>query len=148
MSNKLWQGKTILVVDDSEVIRIELSGTYSDLGMRVVDTAKNGIEGIELYKKHTPDFVSLDIIMPEMHGIDCYRRLLAIAPNLEFLFVSCLAGDPTLLAAFDGKIPAARFVPKPGSYEKIEKALLAAFGGVPVLQNIEIADSVQRITAA
>lgn len=148
MSDNLWAGKSVLIVDDSERMRLELAAIYSDLGLRVANMAKDGVEGIKLFQKEKPDLVSLDIIMPEMHGIDCFRRLLAVEPNLKYLFVSCLASDANVIAAFDGVIPADRFVAKPASYESIRQALATIFAlGLAPTQTVS-AFGEQRSTVA
>ncbi len=66
--------KTILIVDDEpdvlEVVEILLlSEKYRVL------KARNGIEAIEVVSKETPDLVILDIMMPEMDGVEVCRRM-------------------------------------------------------------------------
>jgi two-component system chemotaxis response regulator CheY len=141
MASEPWTGKTVLIVDDSDAVRAQLAGIYSDLGMRVGNFAKNGIEAIGIYEQTRPDFVSLDIVMPEMHGIDCYRRLMAIEPGLNFLFVSCLGADPAVITAFEGKIPANRFLGKPVTYESMHKALLGIYSAVAALPPADLHQS-------
>ncbi len=66
--------KTILIVDDEpdvlEVVEmLLLSEKYRVL------KARNGIEAIEVVSKETPDLVILDIMMPEMDGVEVCRRM-------------------------------------------------------------------------
>lgn len=68
------QLKTILIVDDEpdvlEVVEmLLLSEKYRVL------KARNGIEAIEVVSKETPDLVILDIMMPEMDGVEVCRRM-------------------------------------------------------------------------
>ena len=64
----------ILIVDDTETMRLYehmlLSGQGYDLEM-----AENGVEALEKIKVFEPDLVLLDIMMPEMDGIECCRRI-------------------------------------------------------------------------
>jgi CheY-like chemotaxis protein len=60
--------KTILVVDDEEDIREFLTTVLEDVGFKVV-TAADGIEAMEKVKEKTPDFISLDLVMPRKSGI-------------------------------------------------------------------------------
>lgn len=62
----------VLIVEDEDMIRKGLAYTIDWLSMdcMIVGEAENGLIGLELIKKHNPDIVILDIIMPEMNGIE------------------------------------------------------------------------------
>ena len=124
----LWAGKTILIVDDSSLVREQLSSLYSSLGMTVVEMAEDGVKAIELFKTVAPDIVSLDIIMPEMNGIDCYRHIKALDPDFNFMFVSCLAAEAATSELLQDEIPSQQFVSKPATQESVERALAFLFG--------------------
>jgi len=66
--------KTVLVVDDEEEIIFYLKTLLEDEGINVL-TASNGVEALEQVKKHKPDFISLDLIMPKKSGIRFYYEL-------------------------------------------------------------------------
>ena len=61
----------ILLVDDHEMVRLGLK-SYFDLqdDVEVVGEASNGSQGIELALELRPDVIVMDIVMPEMNGID------------------------------------------------------------------------------
>ena len=61
------EDKTILVVDDEPNVREYLTTVLKDAGFNVV-TAGDGEEALELIGKKTPDFISLDLIMPKKSG--------------------------------------------------------------------------------
>jgi CheY-like chemotaxis protein len=61
------QDKTILVVDDEPNVRQYLETVLVDAGFNVM-TAADGEEALELIRKHRPDFISLDLIMPRKSG--------------------------------------------------------------------------------
>ena len=61
------ENKTILVVDDEEDIREYLSTVLEDAGFNVV-TAADGQEALERVEVSTPDFISLDLVMPRKSG--------------------------------------------------------------------------------
>jgi len=128
-----WIDKKILIVDDSVQIQEELAELYESMGMTVVGVASEGMEGLELYQSLSPDVVSLDIIMPEMHGIDCFRKLIESDPALKYIFVSCLAVEAANSEMLQDLIPKNQFVSKPVSREAIEKALSFAFGEMSTL---------------
>ncbi len=60
--------KTILVVDDEEDVREYLSTVLEDVGFKVV-TAQDGNQALERLKEKTPDFISLDLVMPGKSGM-------------------------------------------------------------------------------
>ncbi len=65
----------ILIVDDSKFMRKMLSDILTENGHQIVGEAENAIEARELYMKLNPDLVTLDIIMPEVEGIDAISAL-------------------------------------------------------------------------
>ena len=68
--------KKILIIDDSALMRTVLSDIInSDSRFKVVDKAKDGVEGLDLLKRNTYDAVVLDINMPRMDGITLLREL-------------------------------------------------------------------------
>jgi len=64
----------ILIVDDEEANLKYMSTLISRYGY-IFDVARNGIEAIEKTKKINPDIILLDILMPEMDGIEACKRL-------------------------------------------------------------------------
>ena len=68
--------KTILVVDDEERITDLLRAYLEQAAFRVL-TAGNGRSGLELARADKPDLIVLDLMMPEMDGVECLRLLRA-----------------------------------------------------------------------
>ena len=68
------QDKTILVVDDEPDVVIYLKTLLEDAGFRVV-TAGNGSEALKQVELHKPDFISLDLVMPQKSGIRFFYEL-------------------------------------------------------------------------
>ena len=68
--------KTILVVDDEERITDLLRAYLEQAAYRVL-TAGNGRSGLELARADKPDLIVLDLMMPEMDGVECLRLLRA-----------------------------------------------------------------------
>ncbi len=64
----------ILVADDSKTNLAILINSLTQLGHEVI-TANNGIEAIKQFKKQRPDLVILDVVMEEMDGFECARRI-------------------------------------------------------------------------
>lgn len=92
----------ILLVDDEEDILNFLSYNLKKEGYEVY-TALNGAEGIALAKKHKPQLIVLDVMMPEMDGIETCRiiRENEHLKNTLIVFLSARSEDYTQIAGFD-----------------------------------------------
>jgi len=66
--------KRVLVVDDSEIIRISVCKVVRELGYVAVE-AEHGVEALEKVAVRLPDLIILDLIMPKMGGIEVLRQL-------------------------------------------------------------------------
>ncbi|MGQ3071178.1 MAG: response regulator transcription factor [Ferrovibrionaceae bacterium] len=76
----------ILLIDDDPLLRVTLAAALSAAGHVVVE-ADNGIEGVAEARRHRPDLVVVDIIMPEQDGIETLIRLRASDPDLPVLAI-------------------------------------------------------------
>ena len=68
--------KKILSVEDEEALRLLYQEELEEEGYEVL-TAKNGKEALQKLRKEKPDLVILDIIMPEMDGMEALGRILS-----------------------------------------------------------------------
>ncbi len=81
--------RTVLVVDDEEVVRILLGRALTEAGYRVIQ-AHNGLEATTILEQDAPaaDLVICDLVMPVMSGRDVARWLGTHRPELPILFIS------------------------------------------------------------
>jgi PAS domain S-box-containing protein len=81
--------RMIMVVEDEEKLRNILKTVLTELGHSVI-TAASGPEGIEIYRerKEEIEMVLMDIVMPEMNGLEVYDVLTVIKPDVRVLFMS------------------------------------------------------------
>ncbi|MCJ8499991.1 response regulator [Desulfatitalea alkaliphila] len=86
-------GKSILIVDDSSIMRKMIRQTLMDENHIVAGEAKSGKEAIELYIVLKPDVVTMDITMREMDGFEAAREIRAIDPEAHIIFLSNLDED-------------------------------------------------------
>lgn len=83
---------TLLIVDDNSGIRTLLTAlARRDAGFQVVGEAANGLEAIEVAREHQPDVVVLDIMMPEMDGIEAIPGILDASPDSRIVMYSAYA---------------------------------------------------------
>ena len=66
--------KEVLVVDDEPDVRGYLRSALEDAGFEV-RTACDGLEALEMIRRHPPDLISLDLVMPKHSGAKLYRDL-------------------------------------------------------------------------
>jgi|SaaInl5LU_22_DNA_1037371.scaffolds.fasta_scaffold01426_13 two-component system alkaline phosphatase synthesis response regulator PhoP len=93
---------TILLVDDDPDIREFLSFNLVKEGFKV-ETAKNGLEGVEMCKKFKPDLVLLDVMMPGMDGMEACEAIRA-TPEIAhtvIAFLSARGEDYSQVAGFE-----------------------------------------------
>jgi len=93
---------TILLVDDDQDILEIVSYNLKKEGYNII-TASNGIEGVEKAKKHLPKLIVLDVMMPEMDGIEACENLRSI-PELENVLITFLTArgeDYSQIAGYD-----------------------------------------------
>jgi len=102
----------VLIVDDSAFMRNTLSGMLSsDPEIKIIGTARDGIEAIEKTASLKPDIITMDVDMPRMDGIEALKHIMAKTP-VPVLMVSSLTteGAKITLDALD--IGAVDFIPK------------------------------------
>lgn len=112
---------TIMIVDDSNVIRNRITRSSESTGFEVVATAANGADAVELYALLKPDLVTMDLTMPNMDGLTCIQRLVELDENANILVVSALADKATGIRALE--YGARGFLFKPFSNEELFSAL-------------------------
>lgn len=65
----------VLIVDDESLIRMDLRDIIESCGHEVVAEGTNGVEALELCKKHKPDIILMDVKMPKLDGIEAARQI-------------------------------------------------------------------------
>ena len=80
----------VLAVDDSKTMLAMISAQLKGSDFEVVATASSGPEALEKYKQYKPHLVLLDIVMPEVAGVDTLERLLRTDASACVVMVSSL----------------------------------------------------------
>lgn len=88
--------KTIMIVDDSIVMRNEIEQLLKGTNFDVIYQCRSGEEALEAFERERPDIVTMDIIMPGIDGIEASKRLLEHHPEAGIIIISSLVYDKTL----------------------------------------------------
>lgn len=83
-------GKKVLIVEDNGVQRKKLRELYESMGFVCVGECGNGLECLEQAEKTLPHLISLDILMPLMHGVETLGYLRDSGSQSVIVFVSAL----------------------------------------------------------
>ncbi len=105
----------VLVVDDSAFTRLAIKEILEkDPEIKVVGTAKDGLEAIEKVKKLKPDVVTLDVQMPRMDGIQALKRIMEENP-VPVVMISALTKEGAKVTLEALKLGAVDFITKPST---------------------------------
>ena len=77
----------VLIAEDDILIREGLVDIFEDEGYQIAEAA-NGREALELYHSEKPDFICLDIMMPELNGYDVCREIRKNDADIPVVFLS------------------------------------------------------------
>jgi DNA-binding NtrC family response regulator len=80
----------ILTVDDEQIALSSVKRTLRRQGLRNVETCDNGREAIELIKQKSYDIVLLDLIMPEVNGLEVLKAGKTVMPATEFIILTAM----------------------------------------------------------
>ena len=86
----------ILVADDASFMRQMIREIVEEDGHEVVAEASDGVEAVEEFRKHHPDVVTMDIVMPRRSGIDAVKGIVELDPTARVVMCSAL-GQETLV---------------------------------------------------
>ncbi len=111
----------LLIVDDSSVVRRSIERQLKLPKISTILQAANGREAIEMFLEHRPDFVTMDITMPEMDGLTCVSKIMAINPETRIMVISALGDAETAIEAVERG--ANEYVFKPFSEAELNQAL-------------------------
>jgi NarL family two-component system response regulator LiaR len=93
---------SVLIVDDHGVVRQGLR-TYLELldDIDIVGEAKNGVEAVDQVRIHHPNIVLMDLVMPEMDGVEATRQILTISSSTKVIVLTSFSEDELVFPAIE-----------------------------------------------
>ncbi len=139
---------TVFLVDDHEMVRLGLR-TYLmlDPSIDVLGEASGGVEAIQAIQamaareEPVPDLVLMDLMMPDMNGVEATRELIASFPELKIVMLTSFMEDEQVVEAIQAG--AVSYVLKTVSAEELVYALRGALKGMPVMSG-EVSQALTR----
>jgi two-component system, NarL family, response regulator len=118
----------ILVAEDHLVARVGVSTIVNmQPDMTVVAEASDGQQAVELYRKHLPDVVLLDMRMPVMSGVEAAATIRAQFPNARMMALSTYGGDEDIRRALAAGVQS--YLTKDVLHDELLKAIRAVHAG-------------------
>ncbi len=112
---------TVVIVDDSALIRRTLRDLVESAGYTVVAEGANGEEGLEAYKEYRPDLITLDITMPVMDGVEALEKIVEFDSGAKVIMITAAGQQQKVIKAL--RVGASKFIMKPFNREEVLAAL-------------------------
>ncbi|MGA2975430.1 MAG: response regulator transcription factor [Spirochaetia bacterium] len=123
----------LLIADDHTIVRKGLKVLLAtEPDMLVVGEAENGAEAVEKAEALKPDVVLMDLVMPEMDGIEATRRITAQKPGVRVLVLTSFAADDKVFPAV--KAGALGYLLKDSNPDQLLEAIRRVHRGEPSLE--------------
>ena len=113
--------RTVLICDDAIFMRTLLADILQQAGFEVVGEAATGTQAVAQYERLRPDLVTMDIVMPDMGGIDAVRAITAAHPAARVLMCSAMGQQALVVEAIQAG--ARDFVVKPFQASRVVEAV-------------------------
>jgi len=136
---------TVLIVDDNE----DLLETFAMILKRrgfCVETAKNGASAVDKFKEHDFDVTLMDIVMPEMNGVEAFRKMREMHPGASIILMTAYSEEELIQTARDEG--AQHVIHKPIRIDRLIELIKEAAASQPILIVDDDADICQTLTRA
>lgn len=87
---------SIVIADDNDMMRSILRGLLRGEEYDVIGEARNGAAAVDIVKRQKPDIVCMDVLMPEMNGIEALCEIKASLPEIEVIMVTSNSDPETV----------------------------------------------------
>jgi two-component system chemotaxis response regulator CheY len=117
---------TVLVCDDAIFMRTMIGDILTQAGFEIVGEAESGLQAVQKYRELKPDLVTMDIVMPDMGGIEAVREICKQDPEAKILMCSAMGQQALVVEAIQAG--AKDFVVKPFQPSRVLEAVQRVLG--------------------
>jgi len=122
----------IMITDDHPMMREALRAALEEEpDLTVCCEASDGLEAVEMTEKFQPDVILMDLLMPDMEGLEAIRRIIEKKPQTRIMVVTSLEDDEKIIAAIQAG--ALGYFPKTAPRSYLLEAIRRVADGVPYL---------------
>ena len=121
--------RKVLVVDDVAFVRKTLSDLLTQAGYQVVGEATDGTDAVAKYTQLRPDLVTMDVVMPQMSGIEATKKIIKLDKDARVVIISAMGQENLVMEAIN--VGAKDYVLKPFSAQDVLKTIERAMNGEP-----------------
>ena len=111
----------LLIVDDSLIVRNAIERNVANGLISQVFRAEDGQEAVEIFRRETPDMVTMDLTMPRLGGLGAITAIREVQPTASILVISALNSHSTALEAIERG--ACGFLTKPFTEVEVQEAI-------------------------
>ncbi len=115
--------KILLIDDDRSLQAIVDAALSNDRDYQIV-AAETGVQGIEVFCQLKPDVLLLDLYLPESHGFDLYRQILAIDARVPVIFITADGSSEVVIQAM--RLGAFDYLKKPLKVDRLRQMVASA----------------------
>ena len=88
-----------LIVDDSKLSRSKILSYIEDLGHEVIGEAVDGNDAIVKAKELNPEYITMDLEMPNLSGVDATKKILSNNPNIKIILITSISDKTEIIRA-------------------------------------------------
>jgi NarL family two-component system response regulator LiaR len=122
----------VMIVDDHPIVRNGLEASLlADPGLELFGIAKNGAEALALCKESTPDVILMDLVMPDMDGLETTRAILDRHPQVKIIILTSFPEEDLVQRALQSG--AIGYLLKNVSISTLSNAIRSAYSGQSTL---------------
>ncbi|MBF0120584.1 MAG: response regulator [Desulfobacterales bacterium] len=115
---------TVLIVDDALFMRKKVRDALEPFGFKIIGEAQNGKDAVKKFEELNPDVITLDIVMPEMDGIEVLAKIREKNKSIPIIMITAIDQRESMLKAM--KLGITDFIVKPFDNNRVVSAVQKA----------------------
>ncbi|MDD2922547.1 MAG: response regulator transcription factor [Anaerolineales bacterium] len=124
--------RKIMIIDDHPLMREAFQSAFAiETDLEVVGEAANGLEALNMLAMCAPDIILIDLLMPDMDGLETIEKILKLKPDAKILVVTSIEEEDQIMAAMQAG--ALGYFPKSAPRKFLLEAVRKVADGAPYL---------------